>query len=153
MCIDGRTFSCFDTVLYIHGSSLRKYDITVGGVVLMLRVTCVVYMSWHSSRKCCASCVNCCLLQGRRMNLKKSQITGQSTVCLTSYVDPHQGKINVRIADTLWREFTGDHWNPRMKSSDAEKASISWRHRVACLDILTQYIICMGMHFEDVAFP
>ena len=108
-------FSCPGAVLYIYGYSLRKYDITVRSVVLMLRVMCAVVMSWHSRRKCCASCVNCCVFQWRHMNHKKSKITGHSTVCLTAYVDPHQRRINIRIAGPLWPEFTSDWWSPRMK--------------------------------------
>ena len=91
--------SCPDAFIDIHGYSLRKYDITVGSVELIPRVMCVV--SWHSRRKCCVSCINCCLFRWCHMNPKKSQLTGHSTSCLTAYANPHQRKINVRITGPL----------------------------------------------------
>ena len=42
-----------------------------------------------------------------------------------------QMKENINAARywPLWREFTGDRWIPLTKASNAENASIWWRHR------------------------
>ena len=55
-------------------------------------------------------------------------VTGHSVVSLSAYADPHQRNIKVRIIGPLWGEFTGDF--PTQKPSNAEKASIWWRHNV-----------------------
>ena len=41
-------------------------------------------------------------------------------------MDPHQRNIEVRITGPLWGEFTGEF--PAQRTSNAEKASIWWRH-------------------------
>ena len=66
------------------------------------------------------------------MNVMLSQVTGHSTVCLA-----HQRTIKVRITGPLWGEFTGDRWNFPQKASNAEKASIWWRHHVNRIMIQT----------------
>ena len=49
------------------------------------------------------------------MNVTYSQITDPSTVCLTAYTDLDDKNVQVRIADPLWGEFTGDSWIARTK--------------------------------------
>ena len=47
---------------------------------------------------------------------------------LTAYAEPHQRDLKVRITGPLWEEFIDDRWIPHTKASNAEKASIWWRH-------------------------
>ena len=67
-------------------------------------------------------------LQWRHMKVKLSQIVGNSTVCLTVYVDRHQR--NIKSALLAFCEgnspMTSEFPAPRV--SNAEKASICWRH-------------------------
>ena len=44
----------------------------------------------------------------------------------------------LRVTGPLWAKFTGDRWLPRPRTSNAEKASIWWRHH----GMVIIFIIC-----------
>ena len=63
-------------------------------------------------------------LRWPHVNIMWSQMNGRSTVCLTTYADPHQRKIKVHVAGPLIGEF------PAQMVSNAEKSSIWCRHHI-----------------------
>ena len=65
------------------------------------------------------------------MSTMASQITTASRVFTQPFVQA-QIKENIKAPHRwpLWGEFTDDRWIPRTKASNAENASIWWRHHV-----------------------
>ena len=61
---------------------------------------------------------------GCHINVMSSQITGHSTVCLTTYIVPHQRNIKVRVTGPFWGEFTGEF--PAQRVSDVKILSFGY---------------------------
>ena len=63
------------------------------------------------------------------MGAMASQITSPTIVYSTVYLGADQRKKSkLRVTGPLCGEFTGDQGIPRTKVSNAENASIRWRH-------------------------
>ena len=62
------------------------------------------------------------------MNVMKSEITGHSIVCLTAYADPHKETSKPALLALCEENSPVTGELSAQRASNAEKASISWRH-------------------------